>query len=131
MLKHFSFRSVQTALLLTLMTVLVGVLSLQAVESKLTKDELKSQVANAKTVQDHQRLAAHFTAQADELEAEAQEHTELASTYRDHPTGQDQKHTMSAKTAGHCDYFAKSLHNAALQARQPAADHAEMAKEVK
>jgi hypothetical protein len=38
---------------------------------------------------------------------------------------------MSGKTAGHCDYFAKSLHNAALEARKLAADHAEMAKEVK
>lgn len=131
MLRQFTFRSMQTTLLLTVMTVIVGVLSLQAVESKLTKDELKGQVANAKTAQDHQRLAAHFTAEADELDGEAQEHTELAATYRNHPTGQDQKHPMSGRTVGHCDYFAKSLHNAALAARKLAADHAEMAKEAK
>ena len=109
MLKHFTLRSVQTALLLTVVTVLVGAFGLQAVESKLTKDELKSQVANAKTAQDHQRLAAHFTAQADELDAEAKEHTELAGTYRAHPTIHEMKHQMSGQTAGHCDYFAKEI----------------------
>ncbi len=131
MLKHWSLRGVQTALLLTVMTVLAGGVSLRADDSKiLTKDELKHLVATAETPQDHQRLAAHFTAKADQLEAEAQEHTELAATYKAHPTIHEQKHPMSGQTASHCDYFAKSLLKAAQDARKLAADHEEMAKEA-
>lgn len=131
MSKKWHFRSVRIALLLSVMTVLAGGIAVRAVETKLTKDELKSLIANAKTAQDHERLAAHFTAKADELEAEAREHMELATEYRAQPTGQQQKHPMGAKTAAHCDFFAAELRKAAQAARQMAADHAQMAKEVK
>ena len=132
MLRYWNFRSLRIALLVTVMTVLTGTVYLQAVESNLlTKDALKSLVANAKTAQDHQRLAAHFIAKAEQLEAEAKDHTELAATYRAHPTIHEMKHQMSGQTAGHCDYFAKEVLAAAKAARKMAADHAEMAKEVK
>ncbi|MDQ2950565.1 MAG: hypothetical protein M3Y27_32295 [Acidobacteriota bacterium] len=53
------------------MTVLAGGVSLQADDSKLlNKDDLKHLVATAETTQDHQRLAAHFNAKADQLDAE-------------------------------------------------------------
>jgi len=129
MLKHWKLRSVQTALLLTVMTVLAGGVSLRADDSKLLKkDELKHLIATAETAQDHQRLAAHFTAKADQLDAEAKEHAELAQIY--------QKSTPSAKYPGgmqtfnHCDSFSKSLEKAAGEARELAADHRAMAKEA-
>jgi hypothetical protein len=130
-MKNPIFSGVRTALLLTAMTVLAGGVSLQADDSKLlNKDELKHLVSTAKTAQDHQRLAAHFNAKADQLDAEAKEHTELAAQYKSHPTIHEMKHQMSGQTAGHCDYFAASMHKAALDARRLAADHEEMAKEA-
>ncbi len=130
-MKDSNFRSVRTALLLTVITVLAGGVSLRADDSKLLKkDELKHLVATAETVQDHQRLAAHFTAKAEQLDAEAQEHTDLAAQYKAHPTIHEMKHQMSGQTAGHCDYFATSLRKAAQDARKLAADHEEMAKEA-
>ena len=96
----------------------------------MSKEEVKTLIANAKTAEDHERLAKHFDAEADQLEAEANEHQELAAEYKAHPSGQDSKHPMSGKTAGHCQYFADDLHKAATQARALAADHRGMAKET-
>jgi hypothetical protein len=130
-MKNPTFSSVRIALLLTAMAVLAGGVPLQADDSKLlNKDDLKHLVSTATTTQDHQRLAAHFSAKADQLDAEAKEHTELAAQYKSHPTIHEMKHQMSGQTAGHCDYFAASMHKAAMDARRLAADHEEMAKEA-
>ena len=96
----------------------------------LSKQELKSQIAGAKTAQDHERIAKHFDALADQLEAEATEHKELAAQYKANPTMQEMKHPMSGQTAGHCQYFADELFKAARSARQLAADHRELAKQA-
>ena len=40
----------------------------------LSKKELKPLIANAKTPEDHQKLARHFSVKADRLEAESREH---------------------------------------------------------
>lgn len=94
----------------------------------LSKKEVKSLVVSARTVQDHQRLAQHFDAKADELEAESREHQELAAKYKSNPTIHESKHPMSGETVGHCQYFADDLHEAAQRSRQMATDHREMAK---
>ncbi|MDP9049831.1 MAG: hypothetical protein M3O31_03780 [Acidobacteriota bacterium] len=96
----------------------------------MSKDDVKALIGSAKTAEDHERLAKHFDAEADQLDAEATEHQELATEYKAHPSGQDSKHPMSGKTAGHCQYFADDLHKAATQARALAADHRGMAKET-
>ena len=82
-------------------------------------------------VADHQRIAKHFDAKADELEAESKEHHELAAKYKANPTGHEMKHPMSGQTAGHCQFFADDLHKASVRARQMATDHREMAKASK
>ena len=97
----------------------------------LSKQELKSLIASAKSAQDHERLARHFDAKAVELEEESKEHRELAVQYRNNPTMHESKHPMSPQTAGHCQYFADDLHKASERARQIAADHRQMAKQVK
>ena len=128
MLKHWNFGGVRIALLLTAMTVFAGAVSLQAVEGKLlTKDELKSLVTNAKTAQDHERLAAHYTTQAEELEAEAQIHADEATRLRGSSEPQEVKHNMS----NHCTVTATRLRDAAKADRQMAADHTAMAKTAK
>jgi hypothetical protein len=97
----------------------------------LSNTELKSLVTNAKTKQDHEKLAAHFDAKAMQFETEAKEHRELAAAYRAAPSGHEQKHPMSGKTAAHCEHFATQMSAAAMDARSLAADHREMAKSIK
>ena len=71
-----SFR-VWTAFVLGLATVMALAVSVGANDAKLLKkSELKSLIANATTEQDHERLAQHFTAKAENLEAYAKDHEE-------------------------------------------------------
>ena len=117
---------------LSLLAMLAGGALLYAAEGGiLNKQDLKALIGNAKTAADHQRIAKHFDAKADELEAESKEHHELAAKYKANPTGQEMKHPMSGQTAGHCQFFADDLHKAAVRARQMATDHREMAKASK
>ncbi len=96
----------------------------------LSKQELKDLIVSAKTVSDHERLAKHFDAKADQLEEESKEHRDLVAQYKAHPTVHEMKHPGSGQTAGHCQYFADDLHKASLRARQMATDHRQMAKET-
>jgi hypothetical protein len=115
--------------LLLAMFVAPGLLKAQDTDP-LSKQDVKALVASAKTAEDHERLAKHFDAEAIQLDAEANEHQELVAQYKANPSGQESKHPMSGKTAGHCQYFADDLHKAATQARELAADHRDMAKQA-
>lgn len=100
-------------------------------QDKVSRSELKELIKNAKEPADHQRIARYFNEEADRLEAEAQEHIDLAALYRANPTPEERKLPMSGRTAGHCDYFAKAAREAAHADRQIAAAHLEMAKTAK
>src|SRR5947209_1908326 len=118
---------------LTASALLFGtVLQTTAAESvQLSKRQVQELAATAKTPDDHLKLAAYFNREADVLEAEAREHEELANTYRGRGDSVGSKGSMSGKTAGHCDYFAKSVREAAKADREIAAEHAVMAKSSK
>ena len=122
-------RFVTTTILMTAALLLGGISQMTAAESvQLSKSQLKELIRSAKTPGDHQKLAEYYRAEADKLEVEAKEHEELAAAYRSRTDAVAQKHTMSGKTAGHCDYFAKSVREAAKADRQLAAEHELMAK---
>ena len=122
-------RFVTTTVLMAASLLLGGVSQMTAAESvQLSKSQLKELIRSAKTPGDHQKLAEYYRAEADKLEVEAKEHEELAAAYRSRTDAVAQKHTMSGKTAGHCDYFAKSVREAAKADRQLAAEHELMAK---
>ena len=85
----------------------------------LSKKDLKTLIANAKTPQDHLRLAAHFAAKADQLEADANDHFELSKSINRRDRGYN-----------HCASLAETLHKAAAEARNLSVDHSEMAKQT-
>lgn len=85
----------------------------------LSKKDLKALIANAKTPQDHHRLAVHFAAKADQLEADANDHFELSKSINRRDRGYN-----------HCASLAEELHKAAAEARELSADHSEMAKQA-
>ena len=125
MLKQWNAFKVRTAVVLSLITLLGVAISVRADDAKLLKkSELKSLIANARTAQDHARLADHFTAKAEQLEADAKDHEEYAARYK----GISGKLRM---TSYHCENVAAGLRKAAEAARQLAADHREMAQEAK
>lgn len=127
---------IRVATAIAALTLLLGALGMVAQTStesnaRLTKKEVKALVATAKTPEDHMKLARHFKQEADRLEAEAKEHDELATEYRKNPNAMAMKMPMSGRSAEHCEYFAKSAREAAKAARELAATHEQMAKEVK
>jgi hypothetical protein len=122
-------RFVTTAVLMASALLLGGISQIIAAETvQLSKDQVKELIGSAKTAGDHQKLAAYYRGEADKLEAEAKDHEELATAYRNRTDAVAQKHTMSGKTAGHCDHFAKSVREAAKADRELAVEHELMAK---
>ena len=120
-------------------SVFAGILALAAVVSlsagakdkPLTKAELKHLIANAETKADHERIAQYFDAEAARYEAEAKDHGELAPFYQKSPDPALSKHPASPRAFEHCDSLSKSLQKSAEEARQLAAGHRDMAKELR
>jgi hypothetical protein len=98
----------------------------------LSKKEIAHLIATAKSPADHIQLANYYKAEADRLEAEAKEHDEFAAAYRKSPISQAaaMKNPMAPNTVAHCEYFAKTLREAAKSARELAASHEQMAKDA-
>ena len=110
-----------------------GLSAVRAVEPKaaLTKKELKTAIASAKTPEEHYRIAAYFTNQAERMLAEAKEHDELAALYAESPNAAAIKQPMSGRTAEHCKYFAEYARRAAQQDQELAKMHKDMAEQAK
>ena len=114
-----------------MLTVVVSVPALAKDKPTMSKSELKTLIANAQTKADHERVAQYFDAEATRYEAESKEHGDLAPYYQKTPDPAAIKHPNSQRSFAHCDSLSKSLHEAAENARQLAADHREMSKEAK
>jgi len=93
-----------------------------------TARDLKEALSNAKTPQDHQRIAQYYTLHAERLAADAKDHAELAETYRRSPNLHEQKHPMSPQTAGHCQWLADRYTEMAQKERELAKMHEDAAK---
>ena len=123
-------------LLATAFAVLVsagGITAAQAAEPAqpaLAKKELKSAIANAKTPEDHQRIAAYYKKEADRMLAQAKEHDELAAVYAQTGNVYASKHPMSGLTVEHCKYFAEATRKAGQELLEMAKLHEEMAKQA-
>lgn len=96
---------------------------------KLSKQELKALIANAKTPADHEKLAAHYRAEAEHLKAEQEDHAEEAAAYFKDPSSHP---VPKWPTMGqHCKDLAASYGMAAQKALSLADSHEKMAQEAK
>ncbi|MEO8663468.1 MAG: hypothetical protein ABI693_33740 [Bryobacteraceae bacterium] len=119
----------KSILAVAMMSVMMTTAGLGAVPAKmLSKSEVHRLLESANTPADHNKLAQHYRLQADQLDAEAAEHTAMAKAYRAKPGVSEMKRPMSPDTASHCDYFAESLMKAATEARALSAAHLAMVK---
>jgi hypothetical protein len=81
-MEHVSFIRKRTVWFL-LLAVFVSTGFLRAQDGgALSKQELKLLIVSAKTAQDHERLAKHFDAEADQLGAEANDHQAMVAVRR-------------------------------------------------
>lgn len=95
---------------------------------ELSKKEVKLLIANARTSEDHERLAAYFRAEGEHLKSEQQEHREMLDAYLKNPTS----HPIPRwPTLGvHCRDLVFYYGKAAEQAFALADLHDQMAKEA-
>lgn len=98
-------------------------------ETRMSKKEMKELIVNAKSKEDHQKLASYYKQEADRLLAEAKEHEEMAEMYRKNPHPLEQKHPM-AVGAGHCRYVAQRYRQAAAKTQTLAAFHEGLVKKA-
>ena len=107
-----------------------ALVSMGASEKKLSKSELKNLIATAETKADHERIAKYFDSEAAKYDAEAKEHSDLATVYEKNPPSQPGKYPGTQQTSAHCTSLSKSL-QAAEDARALASEHRKMAEEAK
>ena len=93
----------------------------------LSKTEVGSLIANARSAADHQKLAAYYRSEAERLESERQDHLEEAGKYSEN------KHARPKYASGgqHCRALAGYYGKAAQKARSLAEMHEGMARDVK
>lgn len=90
---------------------------------------LEHQVETATTSADHEAVAQSFVDEAAQLEKQAAEHEHLAAQYRKAPSNPKWNNNATA-LAAHCDKLTQSLKAAAVEAREMARLHHDVAKLV-
>jgi hypothetical protein len=94
---------------------------------KLTSKQLRSLIANAKTPEDHQKLAAYYRDMAAEAKANAAEHEKILAAYNQNPSTHP-----PAKAAGgpaeHCRTLIRLFNDEAKEDLAMADQHDQMAK---
>jgi hypothetical protein len=85
--KRAKYRGMLVSVLMALLFGCLAQTLTAASEHHLTKKELKALIANAKTSEDHQKVAAYYRAEAKRLRADAQEHKQWADIYAKGPAG--------------------------------------------
>lgn len=97
-------------------------------DARLSKKEVKALLTSASTPADHEKLARHFAAKATAFQEDAVEHEELAASYRTPPPSS--KGMPPVQWGQHCKSLAKSLNNAAAEARKLSDLHKQLAKDA-
>ena len=95
---------------------------------KLSKQQLLSLIATAKTPAEHLRIAQYYAAQAQEFQAQAREHEQMVATYKANSSLSTNKN--QASTIGHCEHYIATLNAQAANSRELAASHQRMANEA-
>lgn len=88
----------------------------------MTKQEVKELIKNAKTPEDHMKLARYYRQEAEKLREEAKDHQEMGAEYI---------HRISPKfptMSEHCKDVSNYVMKAAQKADELAAGHEQMAK---
>lgn len=93
----------------------------------LSKQQLNTLIATAKTPAEHQRIAQFYQAQAQDFLAQAKEHEAMVAAYKANPslTAKNQ-----AATINHCQYFVEKFKDLAAKSQELAQLHTQMAGDV-
>jgi hypothetical protein len=94
----------------------------------LSKQQLNTLVATAKTPVEHERIAKFYELSAQDFKAQAQEHENKIAAYKANSSLSTNKN--QASTIGHCEYFVKMSTDMAVKSQELAKLHEQMAKDT-
>jgi hypothetical protein len=99
----------------------------QAKPEHLSKRQLNTLIATAKTPAEHARIAQYYQAKAQDYLEQSKEHEQMVVAYKANPslTAKSQ-----ASTINHCEYFAQTFKDMAAKSQELAQLHEQMAKEA-
>jgi Tfp pilus assembly protein FimT len=122
----------RTTVFLSLILVLAAAAFTQATQAqkpeKLSKQQLLSLIATAKTPAEHTRLAQYYGAVAQDYLAQSKEHEEMAVQYKKNPAFKISKSVGGP--VNHCEYLAQHFKESAAKIQELAQEHERMAKEA-
>jgi hypothetical protein len=95
----------------------------------ISKKELKTLLATAKTPADQERLAAYYRDKAQQLRAKAQEFSDQADSMAGLPLVLESKRGIGCQCAFHYRYFSKLYAQEAKDAEALAAQHNQLAQD--
>lgn len=95
---------------------------------KLTRQQLASLIASAKTPADHTRIAQFYGAEAQDELAQSKQHEQMAAQFKANPATSSAK--FATGTVNHCEYLAQHLKQSAAQAQELEREHKQMAVEA-
>ncbi len=124
-------RTITTLSLALALTVAVFAQAAPAQQSKpehLSKQQLNTLIANAKTPAEHERIAHFYEAKAVDYHAQAVEHEAMVAAYKANSSLSNEKNRAS--TIGHCEYFVKTFNELAIKSQELATLHEQMAKDT-
>jgi hypothetical protein len=100
--------------------------TVQAKAENLSKQQLSTLIADAKTPAEHERIARFYEAKALDYQAQANEHAAMIAAYKANSSLSNNKN--QAATIGHCEYFAEKFSSLAAEERGLSAEHEQMAR---
>ena len=103
-------------------------LAQQTKPEHLSKQQLNTLIATAKTPAEHKRIAQFYEAKAREYRAQEQEHEAMVAAYKANSSlSTDKNH---ASTISHCEYFVEKFREMAVKSHELAQLHEQMAKDA-
>jgi hypothetical protein len=125
---NFARPAILTAISLALLGFAIVDRTVAQTPPNLSKKEVKTLLATAKTPADQEQLAAYYRDKAKDLRAKAQEFAARAESMQGSPAVYESKQGIACQCAFHYRYFSKLYAQEAKDADRLAAQHDQLAK---
>jgi hypothetical protein len=102
--------------------------TLQPKPEHLSKQQLNTLIATAKTPVEHERIAKFYELTAQDYKAQALEHEAMIAAYKANSSLSTNKN--QASTINHCEYFVTTFKEMAVKSQELAQLHEQMAKDA-
>ncbi len=100
--------------------------SSQRTPEELSKQQLNTLIANAKTPAEHEGIARRYETKAQDYPAQAKEHEATMAACKANSSLSNDKYW--AATIGHCEYYLRTFKEMAVKSQELAELHEQMAK---